>query len=278
MVDQPTVRKLWRQLEPAHAFIYFAPEAGTAYSELGLAPEAGYFASRAAAMGQVGPDVVIATFFNFKPELVHAAIPAAWDAASPEAILAARLDAADRALRRILGDLIEHPDLASAAELAHTAALACEAWGRPIAAAHAALPWPTEAHLELFHAVTILREHRGDAHVAALTLEGYDPVEALLTHLASGEVALPATLLQATRGWTDDEWADGHESLRRRGHFEDTEDNVLTELGREVRDRVEAATDQAALRPWSALTDEEAGRLLDISRPFTKAIAKAMFG
>ena len=112
--------------------------------------------------------------------------------------------------------------------------------------------------------MTILREHRGDAHVAALTLAGYDPIEALLTHLAGGEVALPDTLLQATRGWTDDEWADGHEQLKRRGHFEDTED--------------EAATDRAAQRPWSAPTEEEAGRLLDISRPFTKVVAKAMFG
>jgi hypothetical protein len=278
MVDQPTVRKLWRQLEPAHAFIYFAPEAAESYAQLGIPPEAGYFASRSAAMGPVSPEVVIATFFNFKPDLVRSALPAVWDITTPEVVLSARLDAADRALRRMLGDMVDHPDLAAAAELAHTAALGCEVWGRPICAAHAALPWPTEPHLELFHAVTILREHRGDAHVAALTLAGYDPIEALLTHLAGGEVALPDTLLQATRGWTDDEWADGHEQLKRRGHFEDTEDRVLTELGLEVRDQVEAATDRAAQRPWSALTEEEAGRLLDISRPFTKVVAKAMFG
>ncbi|HEX2576855.1 MAG TPA: hypothetical protein VHK88_10950, partial [Aquihabitans sp.] len=146
MVDTATARTLARRLEPFHAFIYFAPEAGQGYADLGLDGQDGYFASRAAAMGAVGPEVVIATFFNFKPELVHQALPKAWEVTTPEAVLAARLAAADAALRRMLGDDVDHPDLAEAAGLARRAAETGSPAGRPIFAAHAALPWPDAPH------------------------------------------------------------------------------------------------------------------------------------
>ena len=74
-----TARKTWRTVEPLHGMIYFAPEAAESYARLGLRSEAGYFASRSAAMGAVGADTVIATFYNFSPALVRAAIPSAWD-------------------------------------------------------------------------------------------------------------------------------------------------------------------------------------------------------
>lgn len=278
MVDTATARNLAFRLEPLHGFIYFAPEAALAYAELGLDGQDGYFASRSAAMGPVGPEVVIATFFNFKPELVHHALPAAWATTTPQAVLAARVQAADAALRRMLGEAIAHPDLAESAALARRAAEAGDPSGRPIFAAHAALPWPEEAHLQLFHAITLLREHRGDGHVAALTLEGYDAVEALVTHLAAGEIALPASLMQATRGWSDDEWEAGQERLRLKGHLDQAGALTLTDAGRRSRDRVEAMTDAAALDPWNALADDELDHLRTISAPFSKVVAKAMFG
>jgi len=278
MPDTASARNLAFRLEPLHGFIYFAPEAALAYAALGLDGQDGYFASRSAAMGATAPEVVIATFFNFKPELVHHALPAAWEQTTPAAVLAARFDAADQALRRMLGDAVDHPDLAESASLARRAAEAGDPSGRPIFAAHAALPWPEAPHLELFHAITLLREHRGDGHVAALTLEGYDAVEALVTHLAAGEIALPASLLQATRGWSDDEWEAGQERLRVKGHLDQAGGLTLTDAGRRSRDRVEAMTDAAALAPWNALGDEDAARLKALSAPFSKVVAKAMFG
>ena len=275
MIDPNTVRMLWRRLEPFHAFIYFAPEASLNYAALGLDGQDGYFASRSAPMGAVGAEVVIATFFNFKPELVHHALPRAWEITSPEAVVAARFDAADQTLRRMLGDDISHPDLAIAAGLARRAAEAGDPSGRAIFAAHAGLDWPEPAHLQLFHAVTLLREHRGDAHVAALTLEGFDAVEALVTHLASGDIALPASLLQATRGWDDAEWEAGHERLRQRGYL--TGELTLTEAGQAARTRVENLTDAASIGPWSVLSTSEAELLQAVSSPFTKTVAKAMF-
>src|SRR5918994_1508960 len=97
-------RKMWRTLEPYHGLIYFTPRASEAYAALGVRGQDGYFASRAAALGPVPAEVVIATFYNFEPGLVRRAIPAAWDAAPPAAFVDARLGAADLALRDVLGD------------------------------------------------------------------------------------------------------------------------------------------------------------------------------
>ena len=75
-MDRTTARKMWRTLEPYHGMIYFVPEAVAEYDEIGLAPgRMGYFASRSAAMGPVPAAVVVATFFNFHPDLVHGVIP-----------------------------------------------------------------------------------------------------------------------------------------------------------------------------------------------------------
>ena len=132
----------------------------------------GYFASRAAALGAVGAEVVKATFYNFDPGLVERSMDGAWETAAPEQLSAARLTAADRMMRRLAGDMID--SLAPAAEIARTAALAaCERpEGRALFAGHAQLGWPEEPHLVLWHAQTLLREFRGDGHIAALTAQG----------------------------------------------------------------------------------------------------------
>ncbi len=276
MVAAADARALHRRLEPIHGMIYFTPEAAEAYAALGLHGRDGYFASRAAAMGAVGPEVVIATFFNFQPRLVHHALPAAWAVTTPTAVLAARRDAAGAALLRMLGDLVDDPTLDEAAALARVAAEACRPEGRPLLAAHAGLPWPDEPHLRLFHAATLLREHRGDGHIAALVLDGFDAGDALVTH-AAAEPALPATVLQHTRGFTDDEWAAATERVRARGWLAD--DGTLSPAGAEVRQRIEDRTDAAALAPWQALGDEGCSRLLELARPFARAVVKSgVFG
>ena len=112
-----TARQTWRTVEPIHGMIYFSPEATAAYESLGLTGRMGYFASRAAPMGAVPAEVVIATFFNFRPQLVRDAIPEAWNRATPAQIVDARVRAADLALRRSLPDAIGTPELAEAAEL-----------------------------------------------------------------------------------------------------------------------------------------------------------------
>jgi hypothetical protein len=256
--------------------IYFVPEAPAAYAALGLTdPKMGYFASRSAALGPAPAETVIACFFNFCPVLVRQAIPAAWDIATPEALLTARLAAADEALRRGLGKSISAPGLVEAAALARRAAeAACERLeGRPLFAAHAALPWPDEPHLVLWHAQTLLREFRGDGHLAALLLEGLDGLEALILHGASGEV--PVTFLRASRGWPDEIWDAAVELLRVKGLLPAGEEFVLSEEGRLLRERVEERTDLASLPAYGALPEADAERLCELGGPITRTLLDA---
>jgi hypothetical protein len=274
----PIARKTWRTVEPIHAMVYFAPEAAASYSALGLSVEAGYFVSRSAPMGAVDAAVVIATFFNFEPGLVRRCMDGAWATTSPEKVTAARTRAADGALRRMLGEAVDSPGMARAAELARTAAevAAGRPAGRPLFAGHAALPWPEPAHLVLWHAQTLLREFRGDGHIAALVANDLDPVEALVLHAASGEVAVG--FLRATRAWPDADWAAGAGRLVARGWLSKGDEGgvpVLSPRGAAARRAIEAATDEMAAAPYQALGGEACAELRALVRPFSRTVVAA---
>lgn len=258
-----------RSLETLHALGYFVPEVEEEVTALGVRRGRGaYFASRSAAMGRVGPGPVAATFFVFSPSLVAHFVPACWEAASPEDVLAARYRGVDAAYRRLLGqEVLDSPEMAEAAELARTAAGACTPEGRALYAAHADLPWPEEPHLVLFHALTLVREHRGDGHVATLLGHGLTGLESLVTHTATGTgFTVPAA--QATRGWSDEEWAACSTDLQQRGLL--GADGALTDQGVALRTSVETATDELGHAPWAALGDEGADRLRTLGRPWVK--------
>jgi hypothetical protein len=268
-------RKTWRTLEPAHGMIYFAAEAAEEYRRLGITGTAGYFASRAAPMGAVTADVVVSTFFNFNPELVRAAIPAVWERATPTQLIAARFRAVDRSWRRLLGDArVESAEMARAAVLARPLAqeAARHAEARPLAAAHAEIPWPAEPHLVLWHAQSVLREFRGDGHVALLVVHGLTGAEALVTHAAAGDV--PARVLQATRGWPDETWAAAVDALRGRGWLELGDTLRFTPSGAARRAEIEDGTDALAAAPYDALGDEECAELRALVRPWSRVFAE----
>ncbi len=278
-MDPLVARKTWRTLEPIHGYIYFAPEAVDAFAALGLTPElgGGYFASRAAPMGAVAAEVVIATFFNFRPAFVRETIPRAWTIATPEQFVAARVDAAGAMLRRLLGDQAEGPHIEEAAELARRAALDASERpeGRPLFAGHVSLEWPDDPLVVLWHAQSLLREFRGDGHIAAMTAEGVDGLEALIIHGATGEV--PPSILRASRNWSADEWSAGEERLRSRGWLD--ADGVLTQAGRDHRQWVEDRTDALAVSAYEGLGVDGCDRLRQLCRPLSKAVvASGAFG
>ena len=267
-----SARRMWPAFETYHAHVYFVPEAAEAYRNLGLKGGwMGYFASRSAALGAASPELVTAVFFNFHPAMVARALPDAWALASPADVLDARLRTVDVALRRLIPEHVGSPAEAEATGLAREAAEATPLAGRPLFAALRSLPWPVEPHLALWHACTMLREHRGDGHVAALTAAGLDGCEAHVTVTATGSV--PRETLQSNRKWSDEEWAAAEERLRDRGLLGD--DGVLTDAGRALRAEVEARTDEAAEAPWRALGNERTERLLELLTPIARAINAA---
>jgi hypothetical protein len=271
-MDPTIARRTWRTVEPLHGMIYFSPEAAAAFTSLGLVDRMGYFGSRAAPMGAVSAEVVIATFYNFRPALVRASIPAAWERATPAQILDARLTGADGALRRSLPEAMGTTELTEAAGLARRAAeTACEhVEGRPLFAGHASLPWPDDDHLVLWHAQTLLREYRGDGHIAALVSAGLSGLEAAITHVATGDV--PGAVLASTRAWPADEWDDAVDALRGRGILEPGTDLALTETGRVQRQWIEDATDAAAVAAYEPLGEDGCARLRTLARPWSRAI------
>jgi hypothetical protein len=273
-VNPDVARQTWRTLEPVHAMVYFAPEPQEEYTALGLDPAAnravGYFPARAAAMGAVTWQTVQASFFNFSPLAVQFGMVGVWDLVTPEQLIAARLRGADRALRRIGGDLLD--DLDEAVGLARTATEGCTPYGRPLYAAQAGLAWPEEPHLQLWQAISLLREFRGDGHIAALVCAGLTGLEAAVLHVAMGDT-WSRQGLQATRAYSDEEWDAAVASLFERQWLDAS--GAFTQEGRGRREAIEAKTDELALAPWERIGEDGCARLRELVRPLSKAVSDA---
>ncbi|MDT0430895.1 SCO6745 family protein [Streptomyces salyersiae] len=267
-------RRCHNALNPLHSCVYFSPDLGKEFGELGLDdPGAVYFAARGAALGAVGPGTVTATFYNFNHELVARHLPAVWSVVTPSAALEARLRAADSTLRRVLGEeVLASPEMAEAARLALRAVEGCTRPAKPLYAAHADLPVPQEPHLAYWHAATLLREHRGDAHLAALLSAGLDPVEALVSHTATGKGMAPRWVM-ATRGWRSDDWDAAVKRLRVRGVLDEA--GELTDAGTALRAELEEATDRMDTAPYEHLGAEGVERLTELGRGFLFTAAAA---
>jgi hypothetical protein len=258
-------RRMWTLFEPVHVVTYFSAEALSAFTDAGLRGFwRGYFAGRAAPLGKVGPAPVAASFFNFAPSMVARALPGVWELITPEDALAVRSAGALAALRRLLAD--GAANLTAAADLLLRATDGLDCAGRVLAAANAARPAPAEPAARLWHAATLLREHRGDGHVAALVAAGIDGCEALVLRTACGDGPSRGQL-QPLRGWSDEDWERAAARLAGRGWLDPA--GQVTPAGAAARQAVEDATDRAAARPWARLgtsvTEELAGLLTPIA-------------
>lgn len=261
------------RLEPLHAFIYFGQELPAQLAELGIKPgRATYFAGRAAPMGAVNAATVAATFYNFNPALIAHLMPRIWAATTPEQIVDSRWIAAQMGLRRLLGELAESPSVAEAAALLMEAASACTPEGRPLYAAHAAQTCPDEPLVQLWHAITLLREYRGDGHIAALVASGLTGLQALVTHTATGHGFTQAAA-QASRGWSEQEWDQAVIDLCDKGILGG--DGALTDAGVALRAHVEEQTNRMTLLPWRTLGAEQTMHVMEIAKPLQRQLLGA---
>src|SRR4026209_2730295 len=169
----PVARRMFELVEPIGVLPYSADEPNEAMFALGFTNYWDtYFAGRAAALGFGPAGVGAALFYNFAPGEVARHIPKVWHTTTPEAAIAARQDGCVKALRRLPGDHVDGPAFARAADLLLEAATSAPFEGRPMYAALRATPIPEEVVARLFHAASLLREHRGDGHIAAPMIEG----------------------------------------------------------------------------------------------------------
>ncbi len=271
-MSEPVARRMYDLVEPIGLVPYFADESDEALLALGLRNVwDAYFAGRAAPLGRGVPaEVVHAIFYNFAPGEVARHLPRVWDLTTPEAALSARERGCVAGMRRILGALADDPGVARAGELLLKAATSAPVEGRPLYAALRALPVPQEPVARLWHAATLLREHRGDGHTVALVAEGIGGTEAHVLHALSADTPakdfgrvwhLPAAQLDAV--------IDG---MRARGLV--GTDGWLTEAGRATKARVEALTDRLAEAPYNALTPAELAQLVADLEPISATFRK----
>lgn len=271
MRRQPALaRRFFDRYEPVHAVTYFAPEARAALDALGYRGFwMGYFAARSAPLGAAPREVVSAIFYNFAPERVAKALPAAWEIAGPQAALQARQESAVAALRRY--GLGSDENVRVAAELAGRAARQAPLDARPLFAANLALPWPDDPLAELWQATTLLREQRGDAHVAVLAAAGISGREANILHAAAGNVS--RDYIARTRDYDETTWRQHERQLAERGLLDDN--GTLTAAGRALKDHIELTTDTLALSALDALTDDEVETLFGALTPITRVVVAA---
>jgi hypothetical protein len=271
-----TVRSMWTLFEPIHAVTYFAPEARSAFEQAGLRGFwRGYFAGRAAPLGPAGAAVVTASFFTFAPAFVARAVPGIWELITPEEVLRTRLAGASQALRSLLAG--QESEAAAAADLLWQVAGELDCSGRVLAAANAALPVLDDGSAglsgpaRLWQAATLLREHRGDGHFAALTAADIDGCEAVVLR---SRLDLRREDLQPVRGWTDEAWESALSRLADRGWV--GADGALTGAGRNAYAAVEDATDHAAARPWARLDAGTTAEVVKVLTPVALACASVL--
>jgi hypothetical protein len=272
----PTARSMWTLFEPIHAVTYFAPEARSAFERAGLRGFwRGYFAGRAAPLGPVGAAVVSASFFTFAPAFVARAVPGIWELITPEEALRTRLAGAAESLRGLLAG--RESEVSAAADLLWQVADELDCSGRVLAAANAALVVTEDGSADLsgparlWQAATLLREHRGDGHFAALTAADIDGCEALVLRSC---LDLRREDLQPGRGWTDEAWESALSRLAGRGWV--SADGTLTDAGRNAHAAVEDATDRAAARPWARLDAETTAEVVQVLTPVALACASVI--
>ncbi|MGH3676835.1 MAG: SCO6745 family protein [Mycobacterium sp.] len=267
--DPRLARRLFNRFEPVHAVTYFSPEARAAFDGLGFRGFwMGYFAGRSAPLGVVPAEVVSALFYNFAPDRVAKSLPAAWEIASPAAALRAREDSAVAALRRYG---LTDDGVRIAAELAGKAARGAPLDARPLFAANLALSWPSEPLAALWHAATLLREQRGDGHVAVLAASGISGREANVLHAVAGRVT--REMIERSRHYDDEQWRHYQDRLARRGLLD--RDGALTDAGRALEQSIEDTTDALALTALDALDDAEVEQLFRTLTPITRAVVAA---
>jgi len=272
-------RALAAALEPVAGQVYFAPECHSGYEVLGFGGSPGdfagvagpdgaaYFCSRGSVMGQVPGEVVAAAFGVFNPAVVIPLVRHGWRLTDAATIGAARDTGAVGQLRRILG---ERPaGLERANELLDRAVAPLRPEGKPLYSGLLSLGLPGEPLADAWRKADLLREYRGDAHVAAWTTAGFDAPEiGLLTEPYWG---LPLRTYVRSRSWSDSDLDAAEGRLMERGLLAG---GTLTDDGRRAREELECATD-AQCRPVVEALGEDMQELLEILRPWGVAIRDA---
>lgn len=261
-VPEPTqrasvARRLRDAIEPLAMHPVWSRATNEALAEQGLDFFSGYAWGRAAALGEPAPGVVVSSFAVFEPSLIAGVYEAGRAACDRDTLLSTRLQATNASLARVLDGA--DGDVAAAADRLRRAALDLDQSGRPLYAGLADIPLSDDPVEILWRSAEMIREHRGDSHIAACVAEGLDPIAmSILTELWVG---FGLGEYSGTRGWEPEAIAACADRLRADGLLDGDQ---LSAEGRALRDRIEDATDRAQDQLVARLGDDVDGLLEDL--------------
>ena len=241
-------RALRDAIEPIATICFWAEPAYDAYAANGLDFLQGYVWGRASALGEPEGTVAAAAFGVFEPGLIASLYDSGRAACGLAAVRAAKEAGAVTALREVLGAPDGLAEVVAALRLAVDAA---DPTGRPLHAGLTALPWPADPLGQLWHACTILREHRGDGHLAACVAAGLTGLEANV--LTEARVGWEPQAYTASRGWSPETIEAATDGLTDRGLLSG---GLLTADGVALCDGLELGTDRAVHPAVTAIGDE----------------------
>lgn len=272
-------RTLGSLLEPVTGQVYFSPECHANYVALGFDPSPGvangvalpdgpaYFTSRGSVMGQVAGHVVAAAFGVFNPDVVVPCVQLGWSRTDAATICAARDDGAIGQLHRILGESPAGVD--RVIELLQRAVEPLRPEGRALFSGLRSQAIPGSRVGAMWRLGDMLREYRGDSHIAAWISAGADATEiGLLTEWYWG---LPPRSYSRTRAWNDAQFDAATERMQTRGLVDG---DGITPAGRAYREAIEVATD-AQMAPAIAALGDDLDELFDLLRPWGEAVRAA---
>jgi hypothetical protein len=215
-------RRLRDACEPVAMHAVWSRATNERLAQLGLDFLTSYVGGRGAFLGEPAGAVVAAAFAWFEPGLVTTLWDAARAAVALDRLVQARDESTVASLREILADAAE----------------AADGMGRPLFSGRRADGRPQDAVHCLWWACGLVREHRGDSHVAVAAADGLDPIEMnILTELWIG---MPLLSYTATRGWAPDAMQRAIARLESRGWVRD---GGLTDSGLAARLSIEQRTD-----------------------------------
>lgn len=227
-------RRLRDAIEPIAMHSVWNRRTNEAWAARGMDFLSGYVWGRAASLGQPLPEVVVATFAVFEPQMIAGLYAQGQAGCNRTDLLADR----DRTTIASLTEVLAGEQVEFTADALTVAVRPAPGVGRALFSGLAAQSSPTDPIGRLWRACELLREHRGDTHVAACAAEGLGPIGMnILTELWVGFRIGEYT---SSRGWSEEQISAEIDQLTAKGMLADGQ---LTAAGRACRERLETQTD-----------------------------------
>lgn len=280
-VPHPTTRtsvarRLRDAIEPIAMHPVWSRTTNEALAAEGLDFLSGYAWGRAAALGEPAAPVVVSSFAVFEPDMVAGVYEQGRQACGRDTILAVRSEATTASLRQVLAGTPDGPpeelEVAAVADRLVDAVIDLDRTGRPLYAGLTAIPLPDDPFGRLWRGAELIREHRGDGHIAACVAEGLDPVT--MNIVTERWVGFPLGAYSSTRGWTEEAIAAAVDRLRSDGLLDGDD---LSPAGLALRERIEDATDATQAGLVARLGDDVDGLIATLDRWGSRCIAAAAF-